>query len=192
MKNKRGFTLAEVLVTLAVIGVVAALTIPIIIQNSGEKQATTSVKKALSIMNQVLGMSIAQAGNGGSTVNNSAELKDLFGGYMKVLSYDNDNNSFTTSDGMIFTFYANGTTCGTVGGSDPDLAPCIIEVDINGNSGSNVAANTDNYADLYYFVVKNSTVSPADTDGSFDPVTPGVFRAESGTADDVAIEALIN
>ena len=37
MKSKKGFTLAEVLITLAVIGVVAAMTIPTLISNINQK-----------------------------------------------------------------------------------------------------------------------------------------------------------
>ena len=34
-KNKKGFTLAEVLITLTIIGVVAALTAPALVKNTG-------------------------------------------------------------------------------------------------------------------------------------------------------------
>lgn len=51
-KISRAFTLAEVLITLGIIGIVAALTIPTIISNS-EKQSTVSkVKETYSILSQ--------------------------------------------------------------------------------------------------------------------------------------------
>jgi len=50
--SKRGFTLAEVLVTLAIIGVVAALTIPSLIQGSQNTAIVTSVKKAYATFSQ--------------------------------------------------------------------------------------------------------------------------------------------
>ena len=48
MKIKRGFTLAEVLITLAIIGVIAAVTIPSLITNVGldKKQAEAAIKEA--------------------------------------------------------------------------------------------------------------------------------------------------
>lgn len=52
MKNK-GFTLAEVLITLGIIGVVAAITIPGLIQNSKNKELQTKLKKAYSDWNQI-------------------------------------------------------------------------------------------------------------------------------------------
>ncbi len=45
MKKKLGFTLAEVLITLAIIGVVAALTVPTVIRNYQERQTVTALKK---------------------------------------------------------------------------------------------------------------------------------------------------
>lgn len=44
-KIDKGFTLAEVLITLAIIGVVAALTVPTVIRNYQERQTVTALKK---------------------------------------------------------------------------------------------------------------------------------------------------
>lgn len=48
------FTLAEVLITLGIIGVVAAMTIPTLINNYRKTQYVTSLKKAYTEINQVL------------------------------------------------------------------------------------------------------------------------------------------
>ena len=47
--NKRGFTLAEVLITLGIIGVVAAMTLPTLIQNHQKQVYVNGLKKAVSI-----------------------------------------------------------------------------------------------------------------------------------------------
>ena len=51
-KVKFGFTLAEVLITLGIIGVVAAMTIPTLIANYQKKQTVVKLQKAISVMNQ--------------------------------------------------------------------------------------------------------------------------------------------
>ena len=50
LNNKKGFTLAEVLITLAVIGVVAAITIPAVINKLEEQRAKSLVKKTVSTL----------------------------------------------------------------------------------------------------------------------------------------------
>jgi len=44
--NKKGFTLAEVLITLGIIGVVASLTIPTLMANYQKVQYVTGLKRA--------------------------------------------------------------------------------------------------------------------------------------------------
>ena len=48
--KKKAFTLAEVLITLAIIGIVAALTIPTLLNNYNDKVLETRYKKAVNIM----------------------------------------------------------------------------------------------------------------------------------------------
>lgn len=49
---KNAFTLAEVLITLTVIGVVAALTLPTLVENHREKATVSKLKKSYSMLNQ--------------------------------------------------------------------------------------------------------------------------------------------
>jgi len=52
--GNKGFTLSEVLLTLGIIGVVAAMTIPTLIENNQKAQYVTALKKVYSNFNQVL------------------------------------------------------------------------------------------------------------------------------------------
>ena len=52
--KKAAFTLAEVLITLAIIGIVAAMTIPTLISNYRQKALDNQFKKTYSMLNQVL------------------------------------------------------------------------------------------------------------------------------------------
>lgn len=61
--DKFGFTLAEVLITLGIIGVVAALTMPAFIANYQKQATATSVKKAYNELNQIIQMARADYGD---------------------------------------------------------------------------------------------------------------------------------
>ncbi len=61
-KNFEGFTLAEVLITLVIVGVVAAITIPIIHNNYMEQVAISKVKKFHSVLKQSVRLAIANEG----------------------------------------------------------------------------------------------------------------------------------
>lgn len=50
----QGFTLAEVLITLGIIGVVAAMTLPALIQKNNNKVVETRLKKFYSAINQAI------------------------------------------------------------------------------------------------------------------------------------------
>lgn len=67
-KKNFGFTLAEVLITLGVIGVVAALTIPTLMANYQKTQYVTSLKKAYAQFNQVIKQLAADNGCTGDLV----------------------------------------------------------------------------------------------------------------------------
>ena len=57
-RNSRiGFTLAEVLITLGVIGVVAAMTLPKLVQNYQKYKTVNQLKKSYTILNQAFKMS---------------------------------------------------------------------------------------------------------------------------------------
>ena len=56
LHKKAAFTLAEVLITLGIIGVVAALTMPVLIQNHRNTVVETRLKKFYSAINQAVTM----------------------------------------------------------------------------------------------------------------------------------------
>lgn len=62
LKLKTGFTLAEILITLGIIGVVAAMTIPVLIANTRSQQYRSRFKKTVSTLSQAARMSQAQYG----------------------------------------------------------------------------------------------------------------------------------
>ena len=62
MSNKKtAFTLAEVLLVLAIIGVIAALTIPAVMQQSSEKKFAALAKKTFSTLQNAVNLKIASS-----------------------------------------------------------------------------------------------------------------------------------
>ncbi len=61
--SRAAFTLAEVLITLGIIGVVAAMTMPTIISNHNKAVVVTKLKSAQSIITQMLTMAIVDHGD---------------------------------------------------------------------------------------------------------------------------------
>ena len=61
-RKRCAFTLAEVLITLGIIGIVAAMTMPVLIQNHREKVTVTQLKKAYSVLSQAMLMAVKEDG----------------------------------------------------------------------------------------------------------------------------------
>lgn len=74
MKNE-AFTLAEVLITIGIIGVVVAMTLPSLINNSQKKELEAGLKKNYSVIQQAL--MLYQAQNGEKLEGNALENREL-------------------------------------------------------------------------------------------------------------------
>ena len=83
MMKKNGFTLAEVLITLAIIGVVATLTLPALMTNTAEQQAKTALKKGINTLTEAAQMNQAIAGFDYASLTSSdtedSESQSLYG-----------------------------------------------------------------------------------------------------------------
>ena len=115
-----GFTLAEVLITLAIIGVVAALSIPAVISNSQQQEFKTGLRKAVSVLNSAISMNMALDGE---SPYDNADTFNYLKKHMSILKttlrlpwtskYKSwsgsvfsslNNGAFYTTDGMRFEF----------------------------------------------------------------------------------------
>ena len=106
--QKNGFTLAEVLITLAIIGIVAALTIPSVISNYQQQEFKTGLKKAVSVLNEAIQTNIAQDGETPYETNDLFSYLQRHMSVIKSASGRRDgylyggNKFFYTTDGMAF------------------------------------------------------------------------------------------
>ena len=129
MKNC-AFTLAEVLITLAIIGVVAAMAIPSVISNAQQQEFKTGLRKAVSVLNSAITMNIALDGESPydnhdlfrylqrhmSVMKSTTALSWVSRVYLpdgKFLTINNSdtqgNAAFYTTDGMRFEFAQNNS-----------------------------------------------------------------------------------
>lgn len=111
---KNGFTLAEVLITLGIIGVVAALTMPSLIQNHRKHVVETRLAKFASTYRQAIKMAEAENGPVGNwTVHRSngtdyyEHYKTYLDKYIKTTSHKilGDSVLFVLADGSGFFYY---------------------------------------------------------------------------------------
>ena len=91
--KKNAFTLSEVLITLGIIGVVAALTMPPLITKNREKETVTRLKKAYSALQQAFLGAAAEDGSPDNwgmgnmyDENSHIIMANHFKPYMKVLT----------------------------------------------------------------------------------------------------------
>jgi len=160
------FTLAEVLITLAIIGVVAAMTMPTLINNTNGAQFKTAYKKALSVLNQAVVMNIAlddydlkgtsvetDATDGADfnqssvgkmiTTRTNATLKTPSDAYLTAIQTNVDTDSETEGSPNIANNYVFQFQDGIVftfakdAANCTETAPCKGFIDTNGVKGPN-------------------------------------------------------
>ena len=80
------FTLTEVLITLVIIGIVAAITVPTIIANYNEHDKISKIRKTYSTINNALSLSIINGGDDVYNVeaNDFKTVENYFNNYLKT------------------------------------------------------------------------------------------------------------
>lgn len=162
---KKAFTLAEVLITLAIIGVIAAISVPSLIQKTNQAELKTAWKKDFAMISQAADTIAYETGSFKGICATATDLnciRDYFSNYLKVVkkcdintSQDNcwsrhkfmngtdDYSTYGAKSSMILNsgafvlFYANSSTC-TSNLSNAGNACTTIVVDVNGFKNPNV------------------------------------------------------
>lgn len=169
---KKAFTLSEVMLVLSVIGVIAALTIPGIIQSTNDKQTVAKLKKTYSVLSQATTMVDE---DGAWDFVSSDNMTNVYAAKMNLLKVDIQANVFphvwykngagadqwnmssyatrrsaVLSDGTL-AFFTSESNCSRISGALSNICGYIY-VDINGATGPNQIAR-----DFFpFWIVKNS------------------------------------
>lgn len=121
LRFTKGFTLAEVLITLGIIGIIAAMTLPALIQKNNNKVVETRLKKFYSAINLAVLMAEndygdkkdwyqdlpgAQIGSDGKPIAGSSKQEKWFKTYLQP--YLNIVESEILSDGSYVVYFADG------------------------------------------------------------------------------------
>ncbi len=97
---KKAFTLAEVLVTLGIIGVVAAMTMPTLINNTGNEKYVAKLKKVQSLLGQATINAVEEHGmiqDWGFRDGSNDQINRIYGYYAKSLKVAKDCGNDTTN-----------------------------------------------------------------------------------------------
>ena len=176
--RKFAFTLSEVLITLVIIGIIAAITIPTLMNNTNGQEYRSALKKAISQLNQALVLNYALTGLSSHDYT-SAELivNEIFSKRMNVIdgvsqftSSDCDGTVFTTDDGMIFCVNNYSSAYSDVKGVSCDIynmTPCVqsngpnLWIDVNGVRKPNRATTSyQRPRDIYQAQIYSQKVIP--------------------------------
>lgn len=174
MKSNRtntGFTLAEVLIVLGIIGTIAAMTIPTVVTASKKQQTVASLKKAYSTISQAIKQSENDNGKadswdwGTDSASVLQSFKTNWAPYLNISEYCNSASScgynISTFNCLSTGGYVAG--CGAVIVRNTDTTTVVLAdgtillvraadrmifVDINGAKGPNT-----NGKDVFFFII---------------------------------------
>ena len=179
-----GFTLAEVLITLVIIGVIAAMTIPTLINKTNNHEYVSRLKKVYSTLSQATNKIIAEEGNPKADIGGWATSQEvIYNMYKKHLSLSKDcgldtecaahyaswreNSSINNSEGNYSLILADGsqiwlgnvnTGCSYETSGTSNIC-YLIHVDVNGKKGPNLLPK-----DVFAFAVKENGIFPVGCD----------------------------
>lgn len=131
MEKKQGFTLAEVLITLVIIGIIASMTLPSLLGGTNKQEIKTGLQKAMSTLSQAITLHYALTGedfsSGGGNIDGFITTR--------LNIKDKQGQVAVSQDGIIYNFAQ------AFGASTADASKYVV-VDVNGRKGPTASSNT--------------------------------------------------
>ena len=173
--TKKAFTLAEALVALVVIGVVAVMVVPIMKTTILEKEFMVTAKKAFANISQDYKIAMDSAQTDLKGIKTDRDLAIFYAQFLPVLSGvkespgDIGGYGFSTIDGAYYSFHVDEEGCGG-GYADKDgkfyrKSKCYVVVDTNGldklpNTDSAVVDSKFKISDRVTFLITDEAIKP--------------------------------
>ena len=191
MNKKFAFTLSEVLVTMSIIGVISALTVPTLIDSYQRKAYSVQLRKVVNDISNAVDMLITEEGKTKfSATTEYANLDTFITRRLKTIktcSKDETNQCFasenygTINGGESKAFTCKGNSYVLAGSSaiclTKDGTAVKINIDINGNEGPNIGGR-----DMFEFYITAEGEAANCTSGSCqDPTLATCTSSTLGT-----------
>lgn len=185
MNRKQGFTLAEVLVTLMIIGVIAAMTIPSLMQNTQQQEFKAAYKKAVSMLNQAVSLNYALDGEDATSFKGTG-FYDLLTKRLNVMSKDDTNRAIYTADGMYFTVLSSATPATPA--NPPTLTAYATDCETDGDNSTHQCAKVQ----VDVNGVKGPNKWSTSTRGVYDTFAVGIYPQRAVADGEVMSDILYN
>lgn len=134
MRKYKAFTLAEVLLVLAIIGVIAAVTIPATMQQSAEKKFASLAKKTLSTIQNAVDLKLTYVPLNAQQMNMRffqwlADGEQFGYDTLKIVDHTADWTRVQTADGTIYQVTSETNANNKIGKN------VSLRIDLNGSEG---------------------------------------------------------
>jgi prepilin-type N-terminal cleavage/methylation domain-containing protein len=164
--KKTGFTLAEVLIVLGIIGIVAALTIPTLMNQTRMSQYQTGLKKIVAELNQAVMMNVATDNSDFADLDTTGygdnTLYNLLINRVRTVSTSTSGENIP--GGYVELFFHDGTAViiNTTSKGCTETAKCLGIIDVNGHKKPNaMTPDATHLKDRYVISLYNQVVEPA-------------------------------
>ncbi|MEI7473185.1 MAG: type II secretion system protein [bacterium] len=180
-KERKAFTLSETLVSMVLLGIVMALTIPSFISSFDTNQYRLKLKKSVRVFNEALDYNISRYGQNAATcpgcsvsyATGKMALADFMAKSLPVISRGISSAScpyLVTTDGTIYVFNKNtSSACGTSTTKSYVDSDCNVAIDVNGSAPPSDPINgiikygdgNKQFSDIYQFVLTSDSLEPS-------------------------------
>lgn len=166
MKKQNAFTLAEVLVTLGIIGVISALTVPTLVKNYQQKAQAVQLRKVITEIESAIDMFITEEGKtrlANTSITSSNGVNTFITSHFKTVktcssSKTNEcfaNEKYLSISGTEKTFTCSGTSYVLANSAaicaKADDGNIEMYIDINGNQPPNIGGR-----DMFHVYIQQS------------------------------------